>query len=97
MGCCLLTAALCVPRVGLVVMFLIGYAQQAFLGLLWPILGFFFMPCTTCAYAIGMVEKGELRGWSLALLIVAVVLDVGGQGGGVASRRKDWKHKSWTN
>jgi len=91
MQCCLIAVALCVPRVALIGMVILGYAQRAFEGWLWPVLGFFFMPYTTCAYAIGMNEKGGFEGWSLILLIVGVVLDVSGHGGG-AYKGRPHKH-----
>jgi len=87
MPCCLLVVALFVPRVALVVMFLTGYLAFAFNTMLWPLLGFFFMPYTTCAYAVGMNEAGGFQGWSLILLIAGVVFDLGGHGGAAAGRR----------
>ena len=88
MPCCLLIVALFIPRVALVVMYFTGYSQRAFEGWVWPLLGFFFMPYTTCAYTIGMIESGGFRGWSLVLLIIGVVLDLGGHGGSGAFGRR---------
>ena len=82
MSCCLLLIlTVFLPRVALVGMALFGYAQQAFAGWLWPVLGFLFMPYTTCAYVIAMNEAGGVQGWGLALLIVGVVFDMGGPRG----------------
>jgi hypothetical protein len=69
-------------------MWVFGYSQRAFEGWFWPLLGFFFMPFTTCAYAIGMVEKGAIEGWALVLLVIAVVLDVSQHGGSAAASHK---------
>jgi len=52
---------------------------------LWPVLGFLFMPYTTCAYAFAVNSLGGLQGWGLAALIVGVLLDLGSHGGGASS------------
>ena len=88
MPCCLMIIAAMFPRFALVVMWIVGYGGRAFDTALWPVLGFFFMPFTTCAYVIGMNENGGFHGWSLVLLIVAVIFDVGGHGGGGARYRR---------
>jgi hypothetical protein len=79
--------AVIVPRVTLFVMWLISYTSTAFETRLWPLLGFFFMPYTTCAYAIGINENDGFRGWSLAMLVAAILLDLGGHGGAARQRR----------
>jgi len=81
MGCCLGVIAVAFPRIALFVMWLAGYGGQAFETRLWPVLGFFFLPYTTCAYAIAVNSLGGLTGWGLALLILGVVLDLGSHGG----------------
>jgi hypothetical protein len=63
-------------------MWLGGYGNAAFETALWPLLGFVFMPFTTCAYAIGINEHGAIDGWALALVIVGALLDLGSHGGG---------------
>jgi hypothetical protein len=81
MGCCLGVLGLMFPRIALVVMWVAGYGGRAFETMLWPLLGFFLMPYTTCAYAIAMNERGEIAGWGLALLILGVFFDLGSHGG----------------
>ena len=66
-------------------MWLIGYTAHAFETVMWPILGFLFMPFTTCAYAIAMNEVGSIRGAGLALLIIGVFFDLGSHGGTASS------------
>ena len=57
-------------------------------GLLLPLLGFIFLPLTTLAYA-WMANTGQpSTGLNLLILIVAVVIDVGGLGGGEYHRRR---------
>jgi len=82
MPCCLMIVAAFFPRIALFVMWLTGYGGEAFKTALWPLLGFFFMPFTTCAYAIGMNEHGSIDGWALALVIIGVLFDLGSHGGG---------------
>lgn len=82
MPCCLLALAAFFPRIALIVMWLSGYGGAAYETVLWPVLGFVFMPFTTCAYAIGMNEHGSIGGWALALVILGVILDLGSHGSG---------------
>lgn len=83
MPCFLGCFAVVFPRVALVIMALIGYGGRAFDSMLWPILGFFFMPYTTCAYAIAQNDFGGVEsGIGLALLIGGIVMDLGSHGGG---------------
>ncbi len=90
MPCCLMIIAAMFPRFALFVMWLTGYGGRAFHSALWPLLGFFFMPFTTCFYAIGMNEHGGISGWALALLILGVVLDIGNNGGGAHRARREF-------
>ncbi len=91
MGCCLGVIAVIFPRVALFVMWLSGYAGRAFDTVLWPILGFLFMPYTTCAYVFATNSLGGLQGWGLAALIVGVFLDIGSHGGGARSGRYQYQ------
>ena len=61
----------------------------AFNTVLWPILGFLFMPYTTLAYMAAMLKNHHTvdGGW-LVLVIVAVFIDLGGQGGSARRRRR---------
>lgn len=88
MPCCLMIVAAMFPRLTLFFMWLTGYGGRAFDTVLWPLLGFFFMPFTTCAYAIGLNENGSISGWALALVIVGVLFDLSSHGGGARTTRK---------
>lgn len=87
MPCLFALAALFVPRFTLAVMWLTRYTATAFDTVLWPLLGFFFLPFTTCAYAIAMNAVGAVRGPGLLLVIVGVLLDFGAHGGTEYGRR----------
>ena len=88
MPCLLLILVLAFPRLVLVLMFLLSdYLQRAYHGLLLPLLGFFFLPLTTITYAWIVNSHKPLDGAYLLILIVAVLIDAGGIGGGEWHRR----------
>ena len=71
------------PRVAMVLILIVtDWFSRAFDSKLWPVLGFLFMPYTTLAYMAAQLNTGELRGWWMALFIVAIVVDAGHWGGG---------------
>ena len=89
MPCFLLLIVLLFPRVALVLMwFYSTYLQRAFHGgLLLPILGFLFLPLTTLVYAWLQNSHQPIEGTNLLILVIAVVIDAGGLGGGEWHRR----------
>lgn len=89
MPCILLLLVLAFPRIALLLLyFLSNYLDRAYHGLLIIILGFIFLPLTTLLYA-WMVNSGfPVAGINLVWLILAVVIDVGGLGGGYSRRRR---------
>jgi hypothetical protein len=88
MPCLVLLLVLAFPRVVLVAVFLLSnYLQRAYMNLLIPLLGFFFLPLTTLTYAWLVNTRSPIEGIYLLLLIVAVIIDVGGLGGGEYHRR----------
>jgi uncharacterized oligopeptide transporter (OPT) family protein len=89
MPCLLVLVVLLFPRVVLVVIFLLSnYLQRAYHGLLVPLLGFIFLPITTLVYAWLVNSHLPIAGVNLLILIVAVIIDVGGLGGGEYQRRR---------
>ena len=88
MPCLLVILLLIFPRVALVLLFLFSnYLGRAYHGLIVLLLGFFFLPLTTLTYA-WMVNTGRpTEGGNLLILIIAVVIDLGGLGGGEYHRR----------
>jgi hypothetical protein len=91
MPCAVGCLALFFPRLAIVLVWLASdYLEQAYLTLLWPLLGFLFMPLTTLAYAFAWHEGGgSISGSKLGLLVfvLAILMDLGILGGG-ASRRE---------
>jgi hypothetical protein len=65
-----------------------NWFSAAFNTVLWPLLGFVFMPYTTLAYMAAMLNNNHAvsGGW-LVLVIVAVLVDLGGQGHSARRRR----------
>ncbi len=84
MPCLLLIVTLFFPRVVLLLMwFFSNYLQRAFPGgILLPILGFIFLPLTTLVYAWEINNHMPLAGINLLWLLLAVIFDLGGLGGG---------------
>jgi hypothetical protein len=89
MPCLLVLIVLAFPRVVLIVMYLTStYLQRAYHDLLIPLLGFIFLPLTTLVYAWMMNTHRPLDGVNLVILIIAVLIDAGGLGGGEWHRRR---------
>jgi hypothetical protein len=87
MPCLLLIIVLAFPRVVLALMFLFThYLQHAYHDLLIPLLGFIFLPLTTLVYAWLVNQHMPLQGMNLFILVIAVVIDAGGIGGGAWHR-----------
>ncbi|TVQ29908.1 MAG: hypothetical protein EA376_14425 [Phycisphaeraceae bacterium] len=88
MPCLIALLALFMPRIVIILLVIFSdYMGQAYNTLLWPLLGFIFMPLTTLAYAFGMNEGGSISGLYLALVVVAVLFDLGIVGGSGAAGR----------
>jgi hypothetical protein len=88
MPCLVVIVVLAFPRVALVALWLLtNYLQRAYHGLLIPLLGFLFLPLTTLAYAWMVNTHRPMEGVNLIILIVAVIIDLGGLGGGEYHRR----------
>jgi len=94
MPCLLGCLALFIPRIVLLMVaaFNHPYLSRAYQTTLWPVLGFFFMPLTTLAYALAMNSNGKLDGFYLFLYIIAVLFDLG-LIGGASSRKRWWKRR----
>ncbi|MEO8371765.1 MAG: hypothetical protein ABI806_21440 [Candidatus Solibacter sp.] len=88
MPCLLVILILAFPRIVLAIMFFTStYLQRAYDNLLIPLLGFIFLPLTTLVYAWLTNNHQHMEGVNLIYLIVAVVIDLGGLGGGESHRR----------
>jgi len=93
MGC----LALAFPRFALFLVWLLGgsYLERAFHGWLLPLLGFFFLPLTTLAFAFSMhslSRAGDLTPLGWLVVLVALASDIGLIGGGGKSAKR-WREQ----
>jgi hypothetical protein len=87
MGC----LALFFPRIAIILIWLFSdFLEKAYDTVLWPLLGFFFLPLTTLAYAWAINFNGTVDGIYLVVVVVAVLIDLGLLGGGAASGRRKY-------
>ena len=88
MHCLVGCIALATPRVAIVLLVIFSdYIGRAYDNLIWPLLGFMFMPTTTLAYAWAINGRGSVDGIHLVVVIVAVLIDLGLIGGSARARR----------
>jgi hypothetical protein len=89
MPCLIGCLALSMPRLAvLLVAIFTQYLHRAYDAWVWPVLGFFFLPLTTLAYAWAVNEHGgTVRGFPLAVVVIAVLADLGVLTGGAAKRK----------
>lgn len=77
------------PRFAIILVVIFSnYIGRAYQSVLWPFLGFLFMPLTTLAYAWAINSRGSVQGFQLIVVVVAVLIDLGLVGGSASRRRK---------
>ena len=84
MPCLLGLLALVAPRLVLVLLWIFSnYVGDACETVIWPFLGFLFMPVTTLAYAWAwhLEPQGSIQGLGTVVVVIAVLLDLGIIGG----------------
>ena len=92
MPCLIGCLALAAPRVAIVVVVIFSdFIGRNYQTTIWPLLGFFFMPLTTLAYAWAINTNGSVSGLYLAIVVVTVLMDLGLIGGGEAARRRGFR------
>ena len=88
MPCLVGCLALVAPRLAIVgVVIFSDYLGQAYQTIIWPLLGFLFLPLTTLTYAWAINEQGSVSGIHLVMVVLAVLVDLGILGGGASNRR----------
>ena len=94
MPCLIGCFALLMPRVAIVLVVLFSdYLGNAYATVIWPLLGFIFLPTTTLAYAFAWHSGGgHVSGFGLFIVIVAVLIDLGMIGGGRYSHHR-WRER----
>lgn len=83
MPCLIALIALIAPRLVIVLLFLFTtWFQGVFPSLVWPVLGFFFLPTTLLWYSVvHNVYAGVWGGLQIVVLIIAVIIDLSPAGG----------------
>jgi hypothetical protein len=85
-GCLVVLLALLTPRFILFLLWLFSdYLNHAFTSGWWGILGFFFLPTTTIAYAVARNEftasGGGIEAAGIVIIVLGVAVDLGLLGG----------------
>jgi hypothetical protein len=81
--------ALAAPRFAIVLVVLFSdYIGRAYESVLWPLIGFFFLPLTTLAYAWAINSNESVEGIHLVVVVLAVLIDLGLLGGPASRRRR---------
>ncbi|HKY40366.1 MAG TPA: hypothetical protein VJN18_30745 [Polyangiaceae bacterium] len=98
MPCLLGCLALSFPRFVLFLVWLFGgsYLERAYDGILVPLLGFFFLPLTTLAFAYSqhsLSSGGHVSSIGWLITSVALLIDIGLIGGGSQSARRWREHR----
>jgi hypothetical protein len=90
MPCLIGCLAFAFPRVALLLVAVFSnFLSRAYGTWLWPVLGFFFMPLTTLAYAWGVNSNNHsVDGIYLVVVVLAVLADLGLLGGSGYSGRR---------
>ena len=78
MPCLVTVVALFAPRIAIFMIWLFSsYFARAYETVLWPLLGFLFLPYTMLAYAVAMNAGGGLKGFWLVVFVLGILLDFG--------------------
>jgi hypothetical protein len=89
MGCLLAILGLLTPRVIILILWIFSsYLGRAFESVIWPVLGFFFLPTTTLMWAVAQNSFDGLQGWGLFIFVLGVLVDFGSIGGGARAGRR---------
>ena len=90
MPCLLVLLALLTPRLVLLLVWLFSdYLSRAYHTVIWPLLGFIFLPLTTLAYAWAINTNGSVSGIYFMVVLAAALIDLGTIGGsGDHARRR---------
>ena len=88
MPCLIGCLALATPRFAIILVVIFSdFIGRAYETTIWPLVGFFFLPLTTLAYAWAINSQGSVSGGYLAVVVIAVLLDLGLLGGSSKVRR----------
>jgi len=89
MGCLFVLLAAISPRLVLVLLWIFNtnLASRAFNGSVIPLFGFLFLPFTTLVYIfVYNPVTGQLSGWGLFWVLLAILIDLGNYGNTYSNR-----------
>jgi hypothetical protein len=89
MPCLLTLIAVLFPRVLIAVLWIFtNWFNGVFSTVLWPILGFIFMPLTTLWYSVVIKQYGgQWNAFTIIVMVLAVVFDLGSNNSGYKHQR----------
>ncbi|HZV67932.1 MAG TPA: hypothetical protein VFG10_00220 [Saprospiraceae bacterium] len=89
MPCIVVAVALFFPRILIAVLwFFTSWFIGVFDSILWPLLGFIFLPVTMLWYSVVIKQYGgQWTTVNIIIMVIAVVIDMGSWGGGYKSRK----------
>jgi positive regulator of sigma E activity len=91
MPCFVAVLAYFFPRLAIILTVIFSdYIGLAYKTTIWPLLGFFFAPLTTLAYAFAINQNGAVSGWYLIVFIIAILMDLGAVGGTRHYKKRWW-------
>ena len=94
MPCLVGCIALSAPRFAIVLVVIFSdYIGRAYETVLWPFVGFLFMPLTTLAYAWAINSRGSVAGIHAVVVVIAVLMDLGVVGGSASGRYRERRHQ----
>jgi hypothetical protein len=80
-----------IPRLVVALLGIFTHYFSVFDSFIWPLLGFFFLPTTTLAWAWALhTPSHSVHGLNLAIVIIAFCLDIGIIGSGRRAQRFRW-------
>jgi hypothetical protein len=89
MPCIVALIAFFFPRLLLLCIWLFShYLDRAYQTVLWPLLGFIFMPMTTLAYAWAINTNGTVNGGYFFVVLLSALIDLGVIGGSSRAGRR---------
>jgi len=89
MPCLLTLVALLFPRITILVLWIFTeWFSGVFSSMIWPLLGFIFMPLTTLWYSVVVNQYGgQWNALTISVMVLAVAFDIGSNGSGYKHRR----------
>jgi hypothetical protein len=80
-----------IPRLLVALLGIFTHYFSVFNSFIWPLLGFFFLPTTTLAWAWALhTPSHSVHGLNLVIVILAACLDLGIIGGGRSRFARRW-------